>query len=337
MFGVVTFLTASVSYFQLLIEFGFNLSVTKKIAERQKDNNFIGIILSNTLFAKLLLFLVSIIIYSLLIPLIDILNQNIALTYLYMLNVFVMIFLPDFLFRGLEQMQIITIRFLVAKSISTILIFLLIKNDSNVIFIPIIDTIGSLVAVFLTWYQIKKLKIIVKFTSIRSVYIEIKDASIYFLSTFATTAFGATNTFILGIVALSPVDVAYWGVSYKLINSAQSLYSPIVNSLYPRIAANKNFKLVKKVLLVLMPLIVLTTLLVYLFSNEIITTIAGNNYIAATPIFRALLPVLIFSFPALLLGFPVLGNIGKVKETTFSTIFSALFHISGLLLNVTLF
>ncbi len=334
MFGVVTFLTASISYFHLFVEFGFNLSVTKKIAESQNDKENIGIILSNTLFAKLILFLISIIIYSVLIPFIEILHENIIISYLYMLNVFVMIFLPDFLFRGLEQMQIITVRFLVARTISTIMIFLLVKNNQDIIFIPIIDIVGSIVAVFLTWYQIKKFNIVFRFTKLESVLLEIKDAAIYFLSTFATTAFGATNTFLIGIVVLSPIDIAYWGVSQKLISSAQSLYSPIINSLYPRIAANKNFRLAKKVLKILMPLIVVTTILVYQFSDDILAVIAGRNYIAATPIFRALMPVLIFSFPAMVVGFPVLGNIGKVKETTFSTIFSALFHIIGLLLLV---
>jgi len=330
MYGVVTFLTATISYFQIFIDFGFNLSVTKKIAERQNDYIYIGNILSNTLFAKLFLFIVSIVVYSILIPFIDIMRENILLCYLYILNVFVMIFLPDYLFRGIEQMQIITVRYVISKTISIMLIFTLVKNDKDVIYIPIIDIVGSLFAVILTWSQIKKLNIAVKFLNLRNSLIEIKDAAIYFLSTFASIVFGATNTFILGIVAKTSIDIAFWGMSYKLISSAQSLYSPIVNSLYPRIAANKNFKIVKKVLIILMPLIIITSLLVYKFSDIVILIFAGEDYIEATPIFRALIPVLIFSFPAMVLGFPVLGNIGKAKETTFSTIISALFHIVGL-------
>lgn len=331
-FGVVVFLTATVSYFQLFIEFGFNLSVTKKIAEKQNDNEHIGIILSNTLFAKIILFLIAIAVYSTLIPFIDILKENIILSFLYMINVFLMIFLPDFLFRGLEKMKIITVRFLIAKTITTILIFTLVKNDQDVIFIPIIDTIGSAVAVTLTWHQIKKMNIKVRLTKLIDIISEIKDAGMYFLSVFATTAFGATNTFMLGIIALSPVDVAYWGISYKLISSAQSLYSPIVNSLYPRIAANKNFRLVKKVLIIFMPLIIVASILIYQLSDVVISIFAGENYIEAAPIFRSLIPVLIFSFPAMIIGFPLLGNIGKVKEVTFSTIFSAIFHIAGLVI-----
>ena len=45
---------------------------------------------------------------------------------------------------------------------------------------------------------------------------------------------------------------------------------------------------------------------------------------------RCLVPVLFFSFPAMLFGWPVLGAIGKVKENTKTTISAALVQIAGL-------
>ena len=45
---------------------------------------------------------------------------------------------------------------------------------------------------------------------------------------------------------------------------------------------------------------------------------------------RCLVPVLFFSFPAMLLGWPTLGALDKVKETTKTTLAAAFVQIAGL-------
>lgn len=335
LYGVITYLTATITFFQIFVDYGFNLSATKEIALNQNDREKIGKILGSTIQAKGILVCSSLVVYSIVIFFIPILQQNILLSYLYMGTVILSIGLPDFLFRGLERMAIITNRFLVSKTITTALTFLMVQSKEDIIWVPLLNIIGSIVAIILTWHQInRKLKIRIYFSSIVVVLNSIKSSTVYFVSTFATTAFGITNTFMLGVMQLPLNEVAYWSVSYNLIGMAQSLYTPITNSLYPHMVARRDFKLVKKILYIFMPLIILTLLFVWGFSNIIISIIAGNQYLDASPIFRALLPLLLFSFPAMLLGFPVLGAIGKVKETTTTTLISALFHIAGLLILV---
>lgn len=332
MYGVVTYLTATITFFQIFVDYGFNLSATKVIAQNQNNTVFIGKIVGSVIQAKTLLVIFSLIVYSVFIASIPILRENIILSYLYMGTVVLSIWLPDFLFRGLERMAIITNRFLISKTITTLLIFVLVQSENDVIWIPILNIIGSLIAIVLTWYEIKK-KLVIRmdFSSFKAVLNNLKDSSVYFVSTFATTAFGVVNTFMLGVMHLPLNQVAYWTLSYNLIGMAQSFYTPITNSLYPHMVKSRDFKLVKKLLIVFMPLILLTCLFVWVLADLIITIIAGTQYVDAVPIFKALLPVLIFSFPAMLIGFPVLGAIGRVKETTISTITASLFHIAGLM------
>jgi len=332
MYGVVTYMTATVSYFGILTDFGFNLSATKKIAENQDNTSLIGEVLGTVLQAKILLGAISLIIFTFMMPFISILRENILLGYLYLISILLNIWLPDFLFRGIEKMEIITTRFIMSKSVVTILIFIFINSKADVILVPVLNIIGGLVAIFFTWKYLKvNLSIKVKFTKFNEVIDSLKVSSIFFASTFATTAFGALNTVMLGIMSLDPVEIAYWGISYQLISTAQSLYSPITTSLYPHIAKNKDFNLAKRILMILMPAIILTVVVVNIFADKIILTFAGLEYQGAIIIFRVLLPVLVFSFPAMVLGFPVLGNLGRVKETTITTILSSIFHILGLL------
>ena len=335
LYGIITHMTSIVVYFQIFVDFGFNLSATKEIAEHQADNKYIGKVLGTVIQSKIILVVISLIVYTFLIKSIPILRDNILLAYLYIGTVVLSIWLPDFMFRGIEKMEIITIRFLASKTITTLLTFVLVRSKDDILWIPLLNIIGFLVAIVLTWYHIKRiLKINISYSPIHIITKNIKQSGIYFLSTFATTAFGATNTFMLGAVNLPSSQIAYWGVSYNLISAAQSLYSPIVNSLYPHMVAKKDFKFVKKILYIFMPAITLTTIIVSILSPQIINIFSGAQYSEAVPIFKALLPVLIFSFPAIVIGFPVLGVLGKVKETTFTTIIAAIFHIGGLILLV---
>ena len=60
--------------------------------------------------------------------------------------------------------------------------------------------------------------------------------------------------------------------------------------------------------------------------------IGGEKYVTAVPLLRAFIPLLFFSFPSILFGWPALGAIGKEKETTLTTIITAFLQIGGLLI-----
>ncbi|MDD4601008.1 MAG: oligosaccharide flippase family protein [Negativicutes bacterium] len=332
-YGVITFITATMTYLQLLVDFGFNLSATKDIAENQTDEKYIGVVLGTVTEAKMFLLLLSFVIYSVLIFNIPLLKKNILLSYLYFGPIILSVWIPDYLFRGIEQMGMITVRFVASKTVATVLTFVLVLSPKDVMWIPILNILASLITVALTWYQIKKrLKINIYFVTIHTVKEKLQESFIYFVSSFATTAYGAINTVMIGVLALPAEQIAYWGVSYTLITAAQFVFYPVINSLYPHMAARRDFDLVKMILKLFMPAIIVTTIAVFYFAAPIILFFSGKNYAEAVPVFRAMLFVLVFSFPAMVIGFPVLGVIGKVKQTTTTTILSGIFHVVGLFL-----
>ena len=109
------------------------------------------------------------------------------------------------------------------------------------------------------------------------------------------------------------------------------LYDPIISSIYPHMVKTKDYSIIKKALLIFMPLILLGVIVCYLLADYGMNLAGGPEYIEAAPIFRILLPLLLFSFPAQLLGFPLLAPIGKEKMASISTVISAVFHVSGLI------
>ena len=127
------------------------------------------------------------------------------------------------------------------------------------------------------------------------------------------------------------VELGLYGAANTLISSARSLMSPIADSIYPYMVKNKNYKLVKNILLILTPIIFIGTGILYIFSDLVLLIISGEEFIKAVPLFRAMLPLIIITLPTYLLGYPILGSMGKMKEANLSVVYGSIFHILGII------
>ncbi len=328
-YGVVTYVKSCMTYFQLFIDFGFILSAVKDIVDANEDNDKIGYITGQVIVARLCLSAASfvvLIIISLAIPL---LRVNFLYTLLSFIVVAMSSFLLDFLYRGIEKMHLIATVFVSMKSISTLFTFVVVKDDSDLLLIPILDIISTLVAIVINIIQLNKLQIKIRFENFKTSFDMIKNSWTYFISNMATTAFSVLNTVLIGIF-ITPKEVAFWGVSLQLISAVQNFYTPINNGIYPQMIKAKSFAPIKKILMIFMPIVIAGCVFVFVLSEPIITIISGEQYAGAVPVFRALIPVLFFSFPGMLLGWPTLGAIGKVAETTRTTVITAIVQCAGL-------
>ena len=181
-YGSVTYVKTVMTYMQILVDFGFVLSATKDIVKVREDKTKMGYVIGDTMIARIILGIIGFIIIIVLCFILPILRDNMLYTTLSYIVVFESIFLMDFLFRGIERMHVITVRFILMKTISTILTFILIKNDADMMLIPILDIISSLVAVLLVFWEIKKMHIKMYFSRIQNAFKSIKESLIYFIS-----------------------------------------------------------------------------------------------------------------------------------------------------------
>ena len=328
-YAIVAYVKAVMQYVQIVLMFGFTLSATKDIVNAAGDKQKIGSITGGVLEAKGILSAITAAVLLILTITIPLLRENPLYMALAFINIVITEMLADFLFRGIDKMEIITIRFVVSKLISTLLTFVFIKNDNHVLLIPLFDILGSVVALALVLIEIRKMGITITRMPLSDALSRLKESAIYFASDMATTAFGALNTLLVGIF-VTKTDVSYWSLCMQLISAVQSLYTPITNGIYPSMVRTKSLKFLKKILLIFMPIVVIGCIICVLLSSFIVTLIGGPQYTAAAPVFRTLVPVLLFSFPGMLLGWPALGPIGKQKETTMTTVITAIFQVCGL-------
>ncbi|MCF0141288.1 MAG: oligosaccharide flippase family protein, partial [Mogibacterium sp.] len=275
-YGIVSYVKATMVYAQLIVDFGFMLSGVKAIAEIREDRNRLNRAVGNVVLAKGLLCVASFVVIMVAAIFIPILRENMLYTILAFIPVALSTLLLDFLFRGIEQMQIITIRYVVMKTISVGLTLAIVRSDADILWIPVLDILSSVIAIVLVMWEVKKLGISISFADgIKGAVASLRTSSIYFISEAATTVFGAFNTILIGIF-MSKADVAYWAVCLQLVSAVKAMYTPITNGIYPQMIKKKNFTVITKCLKLFMP-IVIAGCLVVLFGAKYILVIAGSS------------------------------------------------------------
>ena len=156
-YGTAAYVKAVMGYMQILVDFGFSLSATKDVVMVEGDKGRLERVIGDALLGKALLGVFGFGVLMLAAASLPILRGSLLYTALSYVPVFASIFLMDFLFRGLERMHVITVRFILMKGISTALTFVMVKNDGDLFWIPILDVLGSLAAVLLVFYELRKL------------------------------------------------------------------------------------------------------------------------------------------------------------------------------------
>lgn len=327
-YGLVSYVKSIISYIQIIIDFAFVVSGTKDIILAKGDLEKINKEVSIIMFSKILLSIVAFLVLIILTCTVPILSVNKIYVLLSFIPPFLSIFLFDYVFRGIEKMEVLTKRFFIMKSISTLLTFFVVKSDANILFIPILDIISSAVAVIMAMFELKKYHI--NPFSYKPFLIEginkIKNSSIYFLSNVANIIFSSINTILIGIF-LSTSDIAFWSLCIQIVNSIQNMYNPIIDGLYPEMIKTKDLSLIKRTFLIIMPIVLFGCVLTFFISKPALVVLGGEKYGKAYLCLRALIPVMFFGFPSMLFGWTTLGSIEKQKSVTITLIVSAIFQL----------
>lgn len=324
-YAVYAYVVSFMTFAQMFVDFGFNLSGTKRIAastSTNDENRAIGAVTQARLFLCVLASLVVYIIASF----IPLTAANLFYTMLAFVAVCGKALAPDFVFQGHENMRPITTRYFVSKGLSTALTFVFVHSLADIIWVPILDIISNVIALVWSFLAANRLfGTTIAFVPMRSAFSELKTSALYCFSNMAASVFTGFTTLLIGVVITDAAQISYWSLAMTAVSAVQSLYSPIVNSMYPHMVKTNDFRFVRKIAIIAFPVVLVGTVAFAILHNVIFLVLGGNGYLEGSWVVAAVSPVLFFSFFGMLLGWPVLGAAGMVKEITATTVFSSLF------------
>lgn len=330
-YAFYAYVVSFMSFAQVFVDFGFNLSGTKRIARASsiaEEGRVVGAVEQ----ARLVLCVVAGVAVMAIASLLPMTSGNLPYVFLAFLAVCGKGLLPDFLFQGHEDMGPITTRFLVSKGLSTVLTFVLVHSMDDIMWVPVLDIASNGVALAWSFASAKRrFGVVFARVPMREALVELRTSGLYCFSNMAASVFSGFTTLLIGAVVSDAAQVAYWSLAMTAVSAVQSLYSPIVNSLYPHMVGTGDYRFARRLALLAFPVVLAGTIAFAALSSLVMLVLGGEQYLDGSWVLVWVSPLLTFSFFGMLFGWPVLGAAGRVAQVTKSTVASALFCIAALL------
>lgn len=338
-FGLLSFATAIVAYFSIFVDYGFNLTATKEISIHREDIEKIYEIFSSVMIIKMILLTISYIVLFIIILYFEKLSKNWGIYVATSGIIAGQAIFPIWFFQGMEKMKYITYLSVISRVIFTATIFLVIKNEGDYYMVPILVSLSSILTGLLSLTIImRKFKIKFRLQPISTLKLHQKKAHHIFLSNISVALYTMTTIVLLGFFTNNTV-VGYYSIADKLIFAIKQLIAPLSQALYPyickKILTSKDMaiNIVKSLSIALIPLGVIATIVLFLFSEQILLLVFGSKALVSLQVFRILSLIPLLVVIDTLLGSLLMLAFDKNKEYS-SIIISA--GIISLMLNLLL-
>ncbi len=327
------------NFFLIFLDFGFLLSATAKVSARRDNKHELSRILSCVVAAKVIFTIISALVLTFfIVPSLTGTGEVLAY-YFFLLSCVAATMLPDYMYRGLEQMSAITIRAVAIKFVSTLLVFVLVQKPEDFYLSPLCTAIGNLGALAFVYWHLRS-KVGIGFTRVRlkEIWTEIADSSQFLLSRMAASINSNLNGLLLkhampgsGLDMYTNPDIAtgLYTNADTVIIAARNGMSPIADSLYPHMMKHRNFGIIKKAMLFVYPVILAGCAFVFAFAEPLLTLWLGPEGVNVVFPLRLMIPVAVFAFPNYVLGYPTLGAMGLAKYANISTGFGTVIYLIG--------
>lgn len=308
-----------IMYLQVIVEFGFELNGSRKVALAQNESE-INKIFNEILFSRFLLLFLSFIILLLLTLTGYFDFEAFKCSLILFMMVVGIVFQCNWLYQGKEDMKFITYTNVIGRTISVLLIFLLVKNKNDIYIYCLLYALNILASNFIGYFiAIKKYNLKIYIPSINDICCTIKDSVYLFISSAMGKIFCNLGITILGAVS-TEYYVGVYSAIQKIPNILIMLFTPVGQAIYPYVS--KKFSLsyiegaqfVKKIcILILIPFLFIAAILIAL-NKIIIGTFLGQIYANYSTLIIPLTIWLILSILNNFLGIQMLVGAGYQKE-----------------------
>lgn len=339
-FGLIAFAQSLIQYFVFFTDYGFGLSATREISINREDADKISDIFSRVLSIKLLFTILSFVVLCILICYVSKFRSE-GLVYFFSFGtVLGDVLFPIWFFAGMEKMKYITLLNIIAKLIFTALIFVFVRDMQDYIYVPLISSLGYVVAGILgLWIVHKKFKVGFVLPDLEGLKHQLKDGGYIFFSRISLVLYDTSNIFVLGMFT-NPKIVGYYSIAMKLMYAEQLLLSTVSQTIYPYV--NKLFKeskesvlnFVRKVICLVGGGTFIISIITFILAAPLINVIFGSQHQQSILLLKILAFQPFLGFLGMIIGQQILIPFQIKKLFTLSIIIPSIVHIVILLVLV---
>lgn len=232
-YGSIVFAWSLINYFTSITDFSFKITATRDVSVFRSSKKKLNIIYSKVMIIQSLLQVLSYMIIISVVFLYPPFYENRLIFFLTIPFLFGNTIFPDWFFQGMEQMKFITYINVGVKVFFTIFVFVLIREEADYWWYPLLQSLGFVMSGVLGQYlMIKKYKLKFYWVNKRILKDTFKSNIPIFVNQFMPNLYNNTSAFLLGLLTNNTLLGIYDAIR-KVVNLGATLINLISRVFFP--------------------------------------------------------------------------------------------------------
>ncbi len=320
------------NYFIMLATFGIPLYGTREIAFYREDRPARSRVFSSLFMIGLASTLVSLTMYAGMFLFVEKMRSELSLYIVFGVNIILTAFSIDWFYQGMENYGFITVRSLVFKLVSFILIFLCIHKAADYVWY------AGILVLALSGSNIWNMLMVGKYADLKLKSLEFrkhfKPLLFLILTGIVGSVYNILDTTLLGFMS-NDKAVGYYVMDRKLTTLAITFVVSLGTVLVPRLSyyiknnRSKDYRdLAEKSINFIYFLSIPAITAILLLSNEILSVFGGDKFIGGSLSLMLICPILLITSLDSFLGFQVLIPNSQEKKMLISNCIGAVVNLT---------
>lgn len=318
-YGIFSFALNIIGYFQVFVEYGFNLSGAHQVSIAASNNEINGLY-SRIVSSKFFLLITSIILYIVTVFFTHKTGASRTVAIIMFLVVAGAAFQQTWLFQGLQRMNVISVIGIATRLATLLGVLLMVKDPDDLVLYSLLYAIpffsGGIASTIMASRILGIKYTCAKFNDIKG---ELKSGWHLFTTAAMTKLFTGIGLTVLALLN-TPENVGIYAGIQKLPLLLSSAFLPVSQVLFPYMSKSfykdsvRALRMLWKIALVVLGILSIVALVLILFSKEITHIVLGAEY---SPYHTLLLPLSIWLLVSVVnnfLGIQILVASGRAKE-----------------------
>ena len=336
-FGIVSYAETFITYFTILIGYGFDFSATRRIAKDPTNTSLRNQVFSEVFSAQVMLFAISAMLFAACLFFVPPLAAEKEVAVFSFFICLATMLTQNWLFQAMQDLSKVAMMNFLGKFLSTVAIVFVIRTRSDYVWQPLILSSSAIVVSVISFiWAWKRYHLRFPFVPFSQVLRLLWSEKVVFASMIVTSLYITTNTVMLGWLT-NETEVGYYSAATRLANMAVAITNiPLAQALFPFIgkafgeSKAKGIETVQRITPIVLLLTGATTVLMLLFGTIALHLLYGSAFNSSIEAFRILAFIPFMNALHNLFGIQVMLNLKKDK---FYFLILSVGAVFGLLLN----
>lgn len=330
--GIYNWVTGIIQYFILFSMMGIAIVGIREVAKNKTNQEELSKTFSSLLMLTVLTTILSLVVLFVLMAVIPKFSENKDMFYIGAANIFINLFLVEWLFKGIENFKYITIRSIAVKSIYVISVFVFVKHRGDYVIYYFLTVAAVVLNALFNWIYCRKfVHFVFKNISLKPFIKPFLILGVYLLF---NSMYSTFNVAYLGFVGGNK-EVGYYTTATKLYGIMLAFFSAFTGVMLPRISAlvaENNYKevnrLIERSFNILYTFCFPIIIFFMFFAPEVIGIIAGPGYEGSILPMRIVMPLMIIIGTEEILIIQLLMPLNKDKAIFINSVIGAIVGIA---------